>query len=217
MQWQRVTALLTAAGLAACLVGASPSAACQRPRSTGDSTAAGACAETEAWAKAHATAARLFGATSAGEGYDPKGSKWQEYGSQQQLEQAAEDGDLFYQASVWTPASGSVLVQTVETSFSGDWGLTVVYCFRPSGTLAQVTSELRMLPSQVMTRQSITCDEKGRRISRRTTRQDLETGAELGAEQARAARAYEVIPTPLYKRVADLPFYRLLARARPRQ
>jgi hypothetical protein len=105
----------------------------------------------------------------------------------------------------------------VETSFSGDWGLTVVYCFRPSGTLAQVTSELRMLPSQAMTRQVIGCNDQGRQVRRTTTRHDLATGAELAAERAKDARGYEVIPTPLYKRVADLPFYRLLARARPRQ
>jgi hypothetical protein len=68
-----------------------------------------------------------------------------------------------------------------------------------------------MLPSHAITRQVVDWDAQGREVARRTTRYDLHTEAELDTDRAKEAREYEAVPTPVFKRVSDLPFYKLFA------
>jgi len=171
----------SAAVLAASLVGLSSSGwrRGQQPKSAVGSPVDLGCANATKWAETHATEARLFGATSSGDGYEPKDSLWREYASQLALEEAGAGGTLFYVASVWTLPSGDIFVHTQQSSFSGDWGLYVDYCFRQSGVVAKIAWELRVLPSHAITRRAIDWDVQGRETARRTTRYDLHTKAEL--------------------------------------
>lgn len=210
MLWHR-----SAAVLAACVVAVwSGWIRGQEPGSAPGSRIDAGCTEAPTWVQTHPGAARLFGATSSGDGYEPKHSTWREYPSQAALDKAGEGGNLFYIASVWTLPSGTIFVQTEQSSFSGDWGLHVDYCFRESGISAKVVSELRMLPSRAITRQTMDYDARGREVGRRTTRHDLHTEAELDAERAKEAREFEVFPTPVYRRVSDLPFFTMFAKRR---
>jgi hypothetical protein len=209
MLWQSSSAVLAATLFA---LSSSGWVRGQQPKPTVGSRVDLGCADAAKWAETHATEARLFGATSSGDGYEPKDSIWREYPSQLALEEAGVGGNLFYVASVWTLPSGGIFVQTEESSFSGDWGRYVDYCFRQSGIVAKIASELRMLPSHAITRQAIDWDAQGREIARRTTRFDLHTKAELDAGRAKEARGYEIFPTPVYKRVSDLPFYKLFTK-----
>jgi hypothetical protein len=186
----------------------------QQPKPAGGSRVDVGCANAEKWAEAHATEARLLGATSNGDGYDPKDSIWREYASMLALEEAGAGGNMFYLASVWTLPSGDIFAQIEQSSFSGDWRLDVDYCFRQSGDVAKIASELRMLPSHAITRQVIDWDAQGRETARRTTRYDLHTTVELDAVRAKEARRYEIVPTPVYKRVSDLPFYKVFTKGK---
>jgi hypothetical protein len=102
MLWQRGAIGAGAVMLATCLIAVplsgQSSRGGQQPASTVGWHADTGCSQAAKWAQTHAAVARLFGATSTVDGYEPKHSTWREYPSRRALEEAAEGGNLFYVA-----------------------------------------------------------------------------------------------------------------------
>jgi hypothetical protein len=168
------------------------------------------CNDLREWAARNAGLARLFGATSIGDGNEPKKSAWREYPTQEALDAAGEGGNQYNVAKVWTAGDGSLLVKTAERSFSDDWGLFVDHCYRSSGTVAFVSVELFFWPSRVRIREDIEFNASGGEIARTAVSSDIKGG--------------QVLPTPdktaedwlrhslvVYRRSSDLPFYKIYA------
>ena len=166
------------------------------------------CGKAVAWVDDHPAEARRFGAVSTPERYDEKNAQWQEFGPEDVKRE--EDSNLFYYAQAWRLPGGSLFVRTQETSFSGDWGRSVDYCYSVDGRLLEIFDELRMFPSHAITRQVVAFDEAGRETSRRASRSDLETDAPLCQPAAETAKRYEAFPPRSYRNLGDLPFWHLL-------
>lgn len=164
------------------------------------------------WTTAHPDRARLFGGVSR---ENSRTLTWREFPTQADLDKVA-GGTVFDFASVWTLPSGALFVQTEATSFSGDWALYVDYCFRPSGTIVRINSDLRVLPEDTMTKETFEFGIDGRQVAARTTYYELKTKTELTGHAADPAREWKArFPTPMHRKMADLPFYNLLKQPRP--
>jgi hypothetical protein len=166
-----------------------------------------ACEQASAWAASHPGSGRLFGGTWQ---ENSRSLTWREYPSQAELDKVV-GATVFNVGSVWVLPSGGLFVQTVASSFSGDWALYVSYCFRGSGDAIAITSELRVLPGETITKEAIEFGGNGNELSRRTSYYDLTSNGELAGEAAVRAKEWKArFPTPVYKRTSDLPFHGLL-------
>ena len=168
------------------------------------------CNDLREWAARNAGLARLFGATSSGDGHEPKKSTWREYPTQEALDAAGEGGNQYYVAKVWTARDGSLLVRTAERSFSDDWGLSVDYCYRPSGTVAFISVELIFWPSRVLIREDIEFDASGRETGRTAGHFDIKSEQILPSPD-KMAEDWLRHTLVAYRRSSDLPFYKIYA------
>ena len=150
------------------------------------------------------------------------------------------DGEEYDVAYVWTSPSGGLFVRTEQSSDSGDWYLSVDYCFRPSGTLALRSIDYRDLPGNLKALLTSEYDASGREIrhsseySRLHQREPEEAPMSpfaprkwnFGPPVEREARPGGASTTGItfddmsrellgkvlrvYRRTTDLPFYKLL-------
>jgi hypothetical protein len=111
------------------------------------------CQQASAWVRTHPDSTRLFGGTWQ---EDRKKLEWREYRSEAALDEVA-DGTAFDIARVWRVPSGALFVRTQAWSGSGDWALYVAYCFRASGGVVRIDSELRELPGKTITKEALRC------------------------------------------------------------
>jgi hypothetical protein len=168
------------------------------------------CDDLRTWTAKNQGLARLFGATSTGNAYEPKKSTWREYPTQEALDVAGEGGNQYYVAKVWTLRDRSLFVKTAERSFSDDWGLFVDSCYRPSGTVAFMSVELFFWPSRVRVREDIEFDASGREITRTGVQFEI-NGGEALATRDKVAGDWLRKTLVVYRRSADLPFYKVYA------
>jgi hypothetical protein len=171
-----------------------------------------ACEEASAWAKAHHGNGRLFGGTWRD---SSRTLAWREFASQGDLDKVA-GGTVFNVAGVWTAPAGILFVQTEAWSSSGDWRMYVDYWFRASGSVARTASELRFLPSNVIARQTVEYDGNGHQTNRADHYYDIHTEREL-KELDEEARDWRTKIMVVYKRAADLPFYKILTSTKARR
>ena len=169
-----------------------------------------ACDALREWSSANSGRARTFGATGKGWGYEPRRATWREYLSQESLDDAAAGGNLYYVAKVWTASDHGLLVRTEQRSFSDDWRLFVDYCFRPSGGIAVVSSELFYWPSETIALQTVQYDQKGHETQRREGSYEIKDGRDPKAPDGEAS-VWMRRNLVVYRRAADLPFHRMLS------
>jgi hypothetical protein len=147
------------------------------------------CKQASAWARTHPESKRFFGGTWQKE---QKKLKWREYRSEAALDEVA-DGTVFDIAHIWRVPSGALFAQTQAWSGSGDWALYVDYCFRASGGVVHIDSELRVLPGGTITKEAFEFNSNGKQLEYRTTHLDLRGKAALTGERAEEARGWKAI------------------------
>src|SRR5207247_2086829 len=69
--------------------------------------------------------------------------KWQKFVSVNALEEFEETTALYSIAYNWRRNGKIIETNFTNSSESGDWAMYINHCYRPDGTLARVTSELR--------------------------------------------------------------------------
>ena len=138
-------------------------------------------------------------------GYDERVEKWQLFKSSADLEKFREGTETYSIANNWR-ANGRI-VESVFTllSPSGDWAQYLTHYFRPDGSAAKVTSEMRTFNGDYIIIREMYFTRRGKLLKRTvkyldlTTKKPKKPDAEIdnGSEKE------------YYKKVSALPFYSL--------
>lgn len=108
------------------------------------------------------------------------------------------------QAHVWLKRKNPVAVRFALTSLSGDWIHYLYYYFREDGTLAKLQSRLNTFHGNVTVIRNKFYDAEGK-LLRTTTRY-----FDLHSQKPIRPRDFMDDEIPVYLRVQDLPFFKLL-------
>jgi hypothetical protein len=147
---------------------------------------------------------RLFGNVA---GIEDKLDKWREFKSDSQMEQAGADDNLSESAAVWLKDGKVVVAYFSFTSPSGDWYHFVNYYFRADGTLAKIHAQLNTFYSPdggISVVRDRFYSSRGKLLRTSTRYLDLQS------QKPRKRGDFQDEPIPVYLRVHDLPFSKLL-------
>lgn len=146
---------------------------------------------------------RIFGDVASGRKDEP--SRWQEFKSEAEREKADTGENLNESAYVWLKAGKVVSVNLTLQSPSGDWVHFVMYYFREAGTLAKIQAQLNTFYGDVTVRREEFYSADGKLLRTNTKHFDLNS-----QKPKKPDRDLPDFPIPVYLRVQDLPFYKLL-------
>jgi hypothetical protein len=141
--------------------------------------------------------------------YDSDDPKWQRFKSSHELEAFREKTETYTIANNWR--LNGKLVSSLFTLFSpsGDWAQYVSHYFRPDGTAAKVTTEMRTFNGDYIIIREMYFDSRGKLLKKASKYLDLTTKkpkkptAEMTDENSESYKA------DYYKKVSALPFYTL--------
>jgi hypothetical protein len=135
---------------------------------------------------------------------------WRRVGTERELESLTEaQFQHSVTAKVWLKDGKVVAVETESASSgTGDWGLSVEYCFRPDGTLAALHSEFRNETDEYIAIRDERYDADGTQLS--DDAQFLDERSRRPKKLSKQQTAAEV-RAPLYKTAKELPFMRLVS------
>ena len=138
-------------------------------------------------------------------------SDWREFETDGAREERDTGENLNENAHVWSKEGKTVFVHFLYQSPSRDWAHEVDYCFRPGGSLARVSSELRTFHGKVRVVRNAAYGPTRAALSRREHVFDLESG------QPRHDREFMDHAAPIFWSVSELPFSGLLASSIPQK
>ncbi len=177
--------------------------ASSKMKSAGGSTVATVtkyCAGVEAFEKAHDHEGRLFANIGTAENST---DEWREVPNKKELDKLEHDDE----ALVWFQDGNLVAANIAFSSGSGDWVNSANYCFRADHTLARIHSVLNTFEGGVhLVRESI-YDSNGSVVRSSSQLFDLETKKPIKGEHS-----FMDVPTPVFLKTADLPFFSVLQR-----
>ena len=105
---------------------------------------------------------------------------------------------------VWTRDGNVVLAFFGFTSDAGDWYHFIKYYFRADGTLAKIEARLNTFYGSVSVLRDRYYDTNGKLL--KSTRRYLDIRTQKPVKKAN----FEDEPIPMYRKVTDLPFHKLL-------
>ncbi len=146
---------------------------------------------------------RIFGDTASGTQDEP--SHWQEFKTEAEREKADTGENLNENAYVWLKGGKVVGVNFTFQSPSRDWAQFAMYYFREDGTLAKIQSRLNTFYGELTVRQEKFYSSEGKLL--RTTKKYLDLNSQ---KPKKPGKDIQEFPIPVYRRVEDLPFYKLL-------
>ena len=91
---------------------------------------------------------------------------------------------------------------------SRTWAHYVSYCFRPDGSLARTSSELKTLQGRIRAVRSATYDSARKELARTEQILDLDSG-----EPAAEDRSFTDETAPTFWSISEVPFFDLLTPA----
>ena len=132
-------------------------------------------------------------------------SKWLEFKTEKEREDAATGENLNEQADVWLSNDNVVCVRMTITSPSGDWAHFITYYFRQDGSLAKLDAQLNTFYGDVTIKRSRFYAANGKLLKSTTRYFDLQT-----QKPKRAPGEFMDHQIPIFARVDRLPFFKLL-------
>ncbi|MGB6197964.1 MAG: hypothetical protein WA871_13865 [Candidatus Acidiferrales bacterium] len=139
---------------------------------------------------------------------DPQGGTpgpWQTFASAADLKKTAADASFEDQAWVWE-SNGTVVHARISVP-SQAWTIVADYCFRPDGTIGEITSDVQNFAVNEICRREWKFDSRGRIQDITEKYLDMDTGKPKKQE-----RDFGDVDTTIYFKVADLPFAALLPK-----
>lgn len=131
-------------------------------------------------------------------------SSWKKFKSEKQREQADTGENLNENAYVWSRAGKVVAVNFTFQSPSRDWAHFVMYYFRDDGSLAKIHSQLNTFYGDVSVVRDQHYSRDGKLLKTRQRLLDLKT------QKPKKAADFQNEPIPVFNKVSELPFYKLL-------
>jgi hypothetical protein len=132
-------------------------------------------------------------------------TQWRKYAPTEAMEKAAQETDFEQQVLLWTEEGHVISATFTIQSESGDWALYPHYCFYRDARVAETTSELRTFYGRMHVRRSWKFSTAGELLKFNEEFLDLSTGNPKKPDDE-----FVDEETPQYKKVSDLPFFRLL-------
>lgn len=141
--------------------------------------------------------------------YETDQPKWQRFKSSAELETFRETTETYTIANNWR-AKGKI-VASLFTIFSpsGDWAQYVTHYFRPDGTAAKVTTEMRTFNGDYIIIRNMYFDVKGRLLKRISKYLDLTSKKPKKPTAEMLDENSEFYKAEYYKTVVALPFHSL--------
>jgi len=149
----------------------------------------------------------VFGLAGSGE---VQRRKWQRFTSVPKLQKYWDSNRPGDAAFVWVRGHELIAVQLTLQDDSADWVNRALYCFREGDTTAQITSELRTFYGQMIVRRKWILNAEGHVL--RATEEFLDLSTE---KPKRPDESFTDQKTPIYRKVADFPFYPILRGNHP--
>jgi len=157
-------------------------------------------AEVDRFTKRNTKARRIFADVATADNNNPL---WREFKSKREFDKF--EGNPDESAYVWTRAEKVIAVGFTYTSQSGDWAHMVTYYFREDGTLAKIEAQLNTFYGDVSVVRNQYFNNVGVRISNSERILDLKT-----QKPVKKPADYFDQPVTVFKKVSELPFYKLL-------
>ncbi len=151
------------------------------------------------------TKARRIFADVAGENDDKP--KWREFKAQREFDKF--EGNPDESAYAWTRTGKLIAAAFTFTSQSGDWAHLITYYFREDGSLAKLEAQLNTFYGDVSIVRVQYFDKAGVRISSSRKFLDLKT-----QKPKKPGSDYMDQDVTVFRRVDELPFYKLLSTPR---
>jgi len=130
---------------------------------------------------------------------------WREFETDDERARQDTGDNLNGNANVYYKKEQAVYIHVLYQSPSRDWGHYVNYCFRPDGTLARISSELRTLHGRVRVVRTFLYDTSRGVLSQSKRVLDLESG-----EPVAKGRDFIDQEVPVFWAMSEFPFYKLL-------
>ncbi len=146
---------------------------------------------------------RIFADVASGASDEP--SRWQEFKTEAAREKADTGDNLNENAYVWLKAGKVVGVNFTFQSPSRDWAHFAMYYFREDGTLAKIQSQLNSFYGDMTVRRESFFKSDGQLLHTTVKYFDLNS-----QKPKKPEKDFPEFPVPVYKKVQDLPFYKLL-------
>lgn len=146
---------------------------------------------------------RIFGDVASGT--TDESSRWQEFKTEAERDQADTGENLNESAYVWSKAGKLVGVSLTLQSPSGDWTQFVMYYFREDGTLAKIRARLNTFYGDFTVRRERVYGPSGTLL--RTTANYFDLNSQ---KPKKPVKDLPDFPIPVYLKAQDLPFYNLL-------
>ena len=155
------------------------------------------------YAKRNEKSAQLLGDISSAS-TDEK-SNWKKFRTAKEREDAATGENLNQQAEVWKREGKVIATNMTFGSPSGDWSHFVKYYFREDGSVAKIHGELNTFYGDISVVSDHYYSQDGKLL--KTKRLFLH----LKSKRPTKSRDYQPKKSePVYKKVSDLPFFKLL-------
>jgi hypothetical protein len=144
--------------------------------------------------------------------YDSDDPKWQRFKTSKELETFRENTETYTIANNWR--SNGKLVSSLFTLFSpsGDWAQYVSHYFRPDGSAAKVTTEMRTFNGDYIIIREMYFDPRGKLLKKASKYLDLSTKKPKKPTAEMTDESSESYKADYYKKVSALPFYTLTKR-----
>lgn len=157
-------------------------------------------ANVDRFMKRNPRARRIFAEVSTENDNEPK---WREFKTKREFDKF--EGNPDESAFVWTRADKLIAAAFTFTSQSGDWVHMITYYFRDDGSLAKIEAQLNTFYGDVSIVRNQYFNNAGVRISNSERILDLKTQKPM-----KKPADYFDQPVTVFKKVTDLPFYKLL-------
>jgi hypothetical protein len=157
----------------------------------------------DSFIKLNPNALRIFANVASGTDKGP--DRWRRFRSEAERQEAESGHNLNETAFVWLKAGKVVGANFTFQSGSRDWAHFVMYYFREDGTLAKIRAQLNTFYGNISVMREQVYSSSGKLLRKTTRYLDLES-----QEPRRPTADFQDEPIPVYRRVRDLPFYKLL-------
>lgn len=153
--------------------------------------------EIDAYVKRNPRLKKMFGDAAE---YEDNKSDWREFKTRAAFDKAT----LYESATVWTKTGKVIFASFTFTSPSGDWAHFINYYFRDDGSLAKIAAQLNTFYGDVSVLRNQYFNNAGVVLS--STRKFLD----LKTRRPKKPGDYFDHPVPVYRKVSELPFNKLL-------
>lgn len=141
--------------------------------------------------------------------YEIDKPKWQVFKTEKELEKFREKTETYTIANNWRSKGNLVLSIFTTFSPSGDWAQYITHYFRPDGSAAKVTSELRTFYGHYIVIREVYLDMQGKSLKKSTKYLDLTTQKPKKPNADLLGDNPVLSENVFYKKVSRLPFYSL--------